>query len=207
MNKVTRIFYFTFLLFAVSCSFADEELFVEQSQVDNTNHAAKPSRTDWAFIAGQLVQSYTNNYGTMSGTLAQKIVRLDSASMNVALYNDLKPLNFAVPTTTEAQFFLTNYESAYNNLSVSVNMQSYFNALLQYNANYTMILNSLQNDTFLTTVEKEQLQFVVNYINDTAGLPNDDLWKKRNIVAAVKGFEKSTANALFNVALVAVSNY
>ena len=44
MNKVTRIFYFTFLLFAVSCSFADEELFVEQSQVDNTNHAAKPPR-------------------------------------------------------------------------------------------------------------------------------------------------------------------
>lgn len=207
MNKVTRIFYFTFLLFAVSCSFADEELFVEQSQVDNNNHVAKPPRTDWAFIAAQLVQSYTNNYDATSGTLAQKIARLDSASINVALYSDLKPLNFAVPTITEAQFFLTNYESAYSNLSVSVNMQSYLNALLQYDANYDMILNSLQNDAFLTTVEKEQLQFIMMYINDTAGLPNDDLWKKRNIVAAVKGFEKSTANALFNVALVAVSNY
>lgn len=207
MNKVTRIFYFTFLLFAVSCSFADEELFVEQSQVDKTNHAAKPPRTDWAFIAGQLVQSYTNNYGTTSATLAQKIVRLDSASMNVALYNDLKPLNFVLPTTTDAQVFLVNYETAYNNLDVSVTMKSYLTAFLQENPNYDVLLNALSNETMLTQDEERQLRFIAMWLVDSATPPEEDIWRKRKIVAAVKGFEKSTANALFNVALVAVSNY
>ncbi|WCM43277.1 hypothetical protein MG290_06355 [Flavobacterium sp. CBA20B-1] len=117
MNKITHLFYFVFLICIAACSFTDEEQFVDSSQVPNNNHTAKPARTDWAFIAGQLVQSYTNNYSsTSNSTLAEKIVRLDSASMQVLLYNDLKPLNFSAPTTTEAQVFLTNYETAYNNL-------------------------------------------------------------------------------------------
>ena len=84
-------------------------------------------------------------------------------------------------------------------------MQSYFTALLYDDAEYDVILNTLQNDELLTTAEKEQLQFIVMYISETAGEPSDGIWKKRNIVAAIKGFEKSTVNALFNVALVEVS--
>jgi len=205
MKKNTLIFYFSFLLFITSCSLTEDEVYVEQSQVENNLNVEKPARTDWAFIAQQLIQSYNNNYSTTGSTLTQKIVRLDSASINVVLYNDLKPINFFLPTTTEAQVFLTNYESAYSSLSVSESMESYFTALLQDDANYDVLLNTLQDDELLTTSEKEQLQFIVMYISDTAGVPNDNIWKKRNIVAAIKGFEKSTANALFNVALVEVS--
>ncbi|UUV20266.1 hypothetical protein [Paenimyroides aestuarii] len=206
MNKITHLFYFVFLICIAACSFTDEEQFVNPSIVVNNNHTAKPARTDWAFIAGQLVQSYTNNYSTTSNsTLAEKIVRLDSASMQVVLYNDLKPLNFSAPTTSEAQVFLTNYETAYNNLDVSVTMKSYLTAFLQENPNYDILLTTIERDILLTLTEKKQLRFIAMWLVDTTTPPEVDIWKKRKILAAVKGFEQSTANALFNVALVEIA--
>lgn len=212
MKKTTFIYLLGFNFFLLSCTFDDvdhEVTIVENDQMKIDNLSGKPSRTDLAFITQQLTNSYKANYNDNNMSLYQKINLLDSAALYVPLFTALKPVNFILPDITSAQVYLNNYNTAYGALNVSVNMKGYLDLVIQTDvADYHSMLQSIEIDSLLTTNEKNRLQFIITYLQDTAtgvyGGPIDESWKKRNIVAAVKGFETSSANAVFNVALASV---
>ena len=214
MKKTTFICLLAFNFSLLSCNFDDsynEVNTVENTQVQINNPLAKPSRTDLAFITQQLTNSYKANFNDSDIPLTQKINLLDSATVYVPLFAEIKPVNFAVPDVEDIQVFLNNYNTAYTNLNVSVDVRDYLDLIVQTEvADYNLLLQSIETDLYLNTYEKHNLQFIVIYMQDTVnavyGGPKDESWKKRNIVAAVKGFETSNANAVFNVALLSIVN-
>lgn len=211
MKKITFIFLLGFTSLLLSCTANDYETNTSNetttSVLVNNTVLGTPGRTDFAFIAQQLANSYKTYYNNTNATLYQNIVLLDSAAVYVPLFTALKNDGFVLPTTTEAQFFLTDYDYSYTDLDVSLQMMVYLDTIVETNGlDYVGITESIQADLILTTTEKMQLQFIVTYFNDTVGGPiDDDSWSKKNIVAAVKGFEKSNANAVFNVALANIT--
>lgn len=209
MKKTTFIYSLGFLFMLMACDAGDYEQNPTANLADTvvTAEQGKPARTDLAFIAQQLATSYSTNFDDTATTLSQKIVLLDSASIDVPLFTSLKPVGFALPTANEANSFLTDYDDSYANLNVSLRMRSYLDVLVTTDeVDYLILADTINADANLTTTEKEQLQFIATYINDTKGDPiEDDSWSKKNIVAAVHGFAKSTANAVFNVALVQIT--
>lgn len=212
MTKTTFICSLGFLFILMACDAGDYEqdqnLGLHLSDTSGSALQGKPARTDLAFVTQQLIAGYSTHFDDNNTTLSQKIVLLDSASLYVPLFSSLKPVGFVLPTATEAAFFLTDYEDSYLNLNVSSQMRSYLDALVATDdLDYIMLANTIQEDLTLTSTQKIQLQFIVTYLSDTAGDPiEDDTWTRKNIVAAVHGFDKSSANAVFNVALVKITH-
>ncbi|KAA5535564.1 hypothetical protein [Paenimyroides baculatum] len=212
MKKTTFIYLLGFNFFLLSCTLDDENnnfTTIENAQMKINNPLGKPSRTDLAFITQQLTNSYKANFNDSNMSLYQKIHLLDSAALYVPLFTALKPANFTLPDVTGSQLYLNNYNTVYNTLNVSVKMKGYLDLIIQTEVvDYNSILQNIEIDSLLTINEKNRLQFIITYLQDTAtiiyGGPIDESWKRRNIVAAVKGFEISSANAVFNVALVGV---
>lgn len=211
MKKTTLIGSLGFLFMLMACDAGhyeqDSNIGTHTSEISATSVQGKPAQTDLVFIVQQLTTSYSTNFADTDTTLFQKIVLLDSASIDVPLFTSLKPVEFALPTANEANSFLTDYDDSYANLNVSLRMRSYLDVLVTTDeVDYLILADTINADANLTTTEKEQLQFIATYINDTKGDPiEDDSWSKKNIVAAVHGFAKSSANAVFNVALVKIT--
>lgn len=210
MKKITLMFYTLFMLIACNVDDYEQEIITETQSANESDTflKGKAARIDLAFIVQELTNSYDIHFNNNNATLSQKIVLLDSASMYVPLFTSLKPVGFALPTATEAAFFITSYEDSYENLNVSLQMMSYLDILTSMQSvDFTILQNTIQADGVLTPNEKMQLEFIVTYFHETYGGPiEDDSWSKKRIVAAVKGFEKSKANAVFNMALVKISN-
>jgi len=211
MKKTTFICSLVFLFILMACDAGDYEqapnTFIHSSETSGTSVQGKPARTDLAFITQQLTAGYVTYFDDRDTTLSQKIVLLDSASLYVPLFTSLKPVGFSLPTATEAAFFLTDYEDSYTALNVSLQMRSYLDTLIgSQSIDYIVLADTIQADLNLTSTEKLQLQFIVIYLGDTYNDPiEDDSWTKKRIVAAVRGFTKSSANAVFNVALVQIT--
>lgn len=209
MTKTTFICSLGFLFFLMACDAEDYEQYPSMHSSDTSGIAAqgKPAQIDLAFITQQLCASYSTHFDDNNTTLSQKIVLLESASLYVPLFTSLKPVGFVLPTTTEAAMFVTDYEDFYENLNVSPQMTGYFDTIAEtQDVDYLVLADTVQTDIILTPTEKMQLQFIITYLYETKGDPiEDDTWTKKNIVAAVKGFEKSPANAVFNVALVKIA--
>lgn len=209
MKKTTFICSLGFLFMFMACDTGDYDTNIHTHSSDMVSIAdqGKPARTDLAFIAQQLTASYLTHVDDTSTTTSQKIVLLDSASLYVPLFSSLKPAGFTLPTATEATLFLTEYQDSYINLSVSSQMKSYLDTLVISDVvDYIVLTATINSDISLTDTEKVQLLFIVTYLSENDGDPIEDVtWSKKNIVAAVQGFSKSSANAVFNVALVKVA--
>jgi len=211
MTKTTFICFLGFLFILMACDAGDYEqdpnISMYSSDKSGVTMQGKPAQTDLAFITQQLIAGYSTQFDDNNTTLSQKIVLLDSASLYVPLFSSLKPAGFVLPTTTEAAFFLTDYEDSYINMNVSSQMRSYLDVLVATDVvDYILLADTIQADLTLTSTQKIQMQFIVTYLSDTAGDPiEDDTWTKKNIVAAIHGFDKSSANAVFNVALVKIA--
>jgi len=209
MKKTTFICSLGFLFMFMACDTGDYDTNIHTHSSDMVNIAeqGKPARTDLAFITQQLTASYLTHVDDTSTTTSQKIVLLDSASLYVPLFSSLKPAGFTLPTATEATLFLTEYQDSYINLSVSSQMKSYLDTLVISDVvDYIVLTATINSDISLTDTEKVQLLFIVTYLSENDGDPIEDVtWSKKNIVAAVQGFSKSSANAVFNVALVKVA--
>ena len=212
MKKITFIYLLVFNFLLLSCTLNgvdNEVIIIESTPNNNDNISEKPAPTDLAIITQQLTNSYKLNFNDSGMSLSQKINLLDSAALYVPSFTTLKPVDFILPDVTEAYVYLNNHNTAYTTLNVSVNMKGYLDMIVQTSvSDYYLLLQAIQIDSLLTTNEKENLKFIIIYLQDTApsldGEPIDQSWKRRNIVAAIKGFEKSNANAVFNVALVSV---
>ena len=212
MKKTTFICSLGFLFMLMACDAGDNEqdpnIGTHSSGISDISVQGKPGRTDLAFIAQQLATSYSTNFDGTGTTLSQKIVLLDSASLYAPLFSSLKPIGFTLPTATEATLFLTDYENSYINMNVSTQVRSYLDVLVATDdVDYILLADMIQADLTLTSTQKIQLQFIVTYLSDTAGDPiEDDTWTRKNIVAAIHGFDKSSANTVFNVALVKITH-
>lgn len=184
----------------------DPNIGTHSSGISDISVHGKPGRTDLAFIAQQLATSYSTNFDDTGTTLSRKIILMDAASLYVPLFISLKPVGFTLPTSSEANVFLTDYNAAYASLNVSPKMKMYLDSLVTTNnVDYTTLASTINTDLVLTSIEKVQLQFIVTYLGDTYNDPIEDgSWSKKNIVAAMNGFAKSSANAVFNVALVKI---
>lgn len=211
MTKTTFIFSLGFLFILMACDAGDYEqdpnLGLHSSDSSGMAMQGKNVRTDLAFITQQLTTGYSTHFDDTDKTLSQKIVLLDSASLYAPLFSSLKPAGFTLPTATEAALFLTDYENSYINMNVSTQMRSYLDVLVATDAvDYVTLTETINTDISLTNIEKMKLQFIVTYISENDGDPIEDVtWSKKRIVAALQGFSKSSANAVFNVALVKIA--
>lgn len=211
MKKNTFICCLGFLFTLMACDTGDFEqdpnLKKHSSDALSTSVPSKPARTDLAFITQRLTESYLIHVDDTNTTTSQKIELLDSASLYVPLFNSLKPTDYTLPTATEAALFLTDYQNSYINLNVSSLMKSYLDVLvLSDTVDYIVLTATIDSDISLTDTEKVQLRFIITYLSENDGDPIEDVtWSKKRIVAAVEGFSKSSANAVFNVALVKVA--
>jgi len=208
--KKTTLFCLGFVFILLACDtdgYEPNQPADTNSTTADNNLQTKAVATDLSFITQQLTDSYLMLVDDTDSTLAQKIMLLDSVSLSVPSFTAIKPQGFALPTTTEAGVFLTAYVDSYSNLNLSSAMISYLDELLQTeDVDYIGLIDTIQADLVLTSQEKIQLHFIVTYLSDNTGGPIiDGSWKKKNIIAAIKGFEKSSANAVFNVALVKIT--
>lgn len=159
-------------------------------------------------IVTQLVETYQSVDGSNSFTLSEKIILLNIISSENINFFEIAPDDFSVPTEVETKKFIVNYDFEYNNLTVSQKVKTYFNAFLEIeNDNvWADLLSSVAVDDELTINEKNLLNFTLNSFNNDPYKNGDPDWKKRMIVAGTLGFEKSSANAVFNVAIVEINN-
>jgi len=158
-------------------------------------------------IVTELVTTYKLAYGTNSNnTLLQEIALLEKVSNENANFVEIKPADYNVPSEDEAKKIIVNYDVEYNRLNISTKIKTYFNFILENgNDNWIDLLSAVAVDDQLTINEKNLLNFTLNSLNDNND-KGDHHWKRRMIVAATLGFEKSSANAVFNVALLKINN-
>ncbi len=159
-------------------------------------------------IVTELVTTYKVVYGTNPNiTLSQKIALLQKVSNENINFVEIRPADFNVPSEDEAKKFIVNYDVEYNRLNISTKVKTYFNTILEIgNDNvWSDLLSTVAADDQLTINEKNLLNFTLSNFNDHNGNKDND-WKKRMIVAGTLGFEKSSANAVFNVAIVEINN-
>ena len=159
-------------------------------------------------VVTELVTTYKLAYGTNSNnTLLQKIALLETVSNENTNFVEIKPADFNVPTEDDAKKFIFNYDVEYNRLNISTKVKTYFNAILEAenNTNLIDLLSAVAADDQLTINEKNLLNFTLNSFNNDPYKNGDPDWKKRMIVAGTLGFEKSSANAVFNVAIVEIN--
>ena len=179
------------------------------NQEEQTNAVLKMKtnsiNSNLSTIVRQLVTAYQLNNGSTPNTLSQKIILLEEIANENADFVHIKPVNFSVPTVWEAHENLTNYNTVYTNLNVSVKVKNYFNLLLEQNINLNIVESYIKDDVQLNASEKELLVFIVNCIEDHSENGDND-WKKKMIVAAATGYEVSTAATVFNVALLRIYN-
>ncbi len=193
----------------LSCTNDFDESTPKQEEKANviSNKATNSVSINLNNIVTELVTTYKLAYGTNSNnTLSQKIALLEKVSNENVKFAEIKPADFNVPSEDEAKKFIVNYDVEYNRLNTSTKVKTYFNAILEAESNTNLIdlLSVVAADDQLTINEKNLLSFTLNSLNDNND-NGDHHWKRRMIVAATLGFEKSSANAVFNVAIVEIN--
>lgn len=202
MKKCCSFLLLPMLLFSCTSDF-DESNEIQQEQPNIVSNMTTNSVSiNLNQIVTQLVTTYKAVYiSNSNNTLSQKIMLLEKVAIQNTNFTEVKPNNFTIPTEEEAKRFIVNYDLEYSNLNVSQSVKAYFNSILQYDRNVSDLLYSINSDEQLNLTEKNLLIFTVNCLNDH-NINGDNNWNKRMIVAATLGFEKSSANAVFNIALL-----
>ena len=209
--KIQYLFLILLSMCAACDSDADDTFATEKAITQNTPVVAAKQQTDLNKTVWQLVGTYKvhPNKDTMV-SLQQKISLLDTIAGTNNDFLSLKPANYSVITPAEALLFTAEANISYPLLQVSEKVNTYFEQLLDTKTNLAVLQATVAADTELTVAEQQQLQFVLAACNTNEEGDGDpdkgDIWKKRYIVAAVKGFEKSAAQAVFNVALATVAD-
>lgn len=202
MKKCCSFLLLPMLLFSCTNDFDESnEIQQEQSNVVS-NMTTNSVSINLNQIVTQLVRTYKSIHTANSNnTLSQKIILLEKVAIENTNFIEIRPVNFVTPNIVETQKFLINYDLEYKNIDVSPKVKTYFNSLLDYDKDLSELLYSINADEQLNLSEKNLLIFTVNCLNDHNG-NGDTNWNKRMIVAAVSGFKVSSANAVFNVALL-----
>lgn len=204
MKKWYLFLLLSMLLFSCTNDF-NESIEIHQKEHHNTvsNMKTNSVSVNLSDVVTQLVTSYKQHIDSinLNNTLLHKIILLEEITNENANFIEIKPVWFSAPTVEEAQKFLINYDIEYNNLNVSPKVENYFNTLLEGSSDVENLLYDVNVDEELNADEKSLLLFTINCLNDHSG-NGDNNWKKRMIVAAISGFELSSANAVFNVTLL-----
>lgn len=205
-------YYLSFVLFflTVACSsdFDETAETVETVSLEQvTTYNVQAAAVSLPAVVSQLAAGYTAAAGgNVPTTLLQKITLLDSVSLQNTAFLQIKPVGYTVIGTTKAQLFLQNYSQEYTNLNASAAVRNYYELLIANESDLSQLEDAITADNLLTTTEKQLLHFILNCLDSNPPPGNgDDGWDKKMIVAAHLGFNESPAQAVFNVALLIVS--
>lgn len=207
MKKCYLLLSIPMLMLSCTNDFDESSPKQEDQAIEIANKTTNSVSINLNNIVTELVTTYKLAYGANSNnTLLQKIALLEKVSNENAKFAEIKPADFNVPTEEDAKKFIVNYDVEYNSLNTSTKVKTYFNAILEAenNTNLIDLLSAVAADDQLTINEKNLLNFTLSNFNDHNRNKDND-WKKRMIVAGTLGFEKSSANAVFNVAIVEIN--
>lgn len=222
----TYYFFSVTTLFSFSCNQEDitepnNEVYMSKNMIpSDTLHMPNESDTFYTsqstsyvsliVIEMEITNPFTQQLiATTNWTTQQYINKLDSIANLTESFETIKPATYVTLTAQEADSFLHNYDISYNQLNVSATVKAYMDQLLQYRKLKDLITlyENIQNDPTLTLSEKQLLTYLVDSLSkNTMGQGDNPIWRKRKICAITIGWQDSTAQAVFNAALVNVYN-
>lgn len=141
-----KIFSLVFLLTILSCN-SFETYEVQPTFENNVNAShAKAKDTTLYSIQNSIINDYYQHYPNDNLNLENVISRLDSIIHSNLEFQNLKIVNYSLPTSTEIVTLINNQNNVYDNLNVSVDCK--YNGYLKqpasavFNACLFKILNN-----------------------------------------------------------------
>jgi hypothetical protein len=203
VSRKKYIFLFAIISLAIGCS-QDNQLSESYSDTANLQNTILNTVT-LNNICEQIILEYKKEVRKQPAinTLQHKIDLLDSIAFQNSSFIAIKPSNYIKISKVEADEFLADAESSYDDLSVSGEMVTYLDTILDSKNRTSALRYKIRTDTVLTDLEKNTLFFILDRVKVESGY-HDPTWDKKNIVGIVKGYQNSPAQAVFNAALIKV---
>lgn len=196
-----KIFSLVVLLTILSCnSFETDEIQPTYENTINASHAKAKDTTLYS-IQNSIINDYYQHYSNDNLNLENVISRLDSITHSNLEFQNLKIVNYFLPTTSEIVTLINNQNYVYDNLNVSVDFKYILDQMINNEIDFD-VLSVIINSKNLSQQETELLFYVAANLNDH----NDDDWKKGKTIFIVNGYHKQPANAVFNACLFKIIN-
>ncbi|RRJ91942.1 hypothetical protein EG240_03940 [Paenimyroides tangerinum] len=196
-----KIFSLVFLLTILSCNYF-ETYEVQPTFENNVNAShAKAKGTTLYSIQNSILNDYYLHYSNDNLNLENVISRLDSITHSNLEFQNLKIVNYSLPTSTEIVTLINNQNYVYDNLNVSVDCKYILDQMINNEIDFD-VLSVIINSKNLSQQETELLFYVAENLNDH----NDDDWNKSRTVLIVSGYLKQPASAVFNSCLFKILN-
>lgn len=141
-------------------------------------------------------------------SLQELINQIEADALQDSGFTALVDENYRTPLAADIEAILQDPVTVLLNLSIKTSVKNYVVNILNTNTTTDLLVlnQTIQNDNFITTSEKNILSDVINlqsiHIQNSDG--NDDDWNTRKIVSYVQGYTISPANAVLNVMIIKV---
>jgi len=192
-------------LFLIACT---------ANTLDEIDEANKATHIDpnVANIINTLSQNYSNKTKGLKNkqTLQALINEVEVEAMQDVGFLQLLTAAYTTPQAVNIDAIVTNSDLVLSNLNISATAKNYVNDLLsaQTIPHLNTLAQAITHDTQLTTTEKTMLLEVTDLqkqnILGNGNSVDDDIWRKRKIIAYIQGATQSKANAVLNTVIINV---
>lgn len=192
-------------LFLIACT---------ANTLDEIDEANKATHIDpnVANIINTLSQNYSNKTKGLKNkqTLQALINEVEVEAMQDTGFLQLLTAAYTTPQAVNIDAIVTNSDLVLSNLNISATAKNYVNDLLsaQTIPHLNTLTPTITHDTQLTTTEKTMLLEVTDLqkqnILGNGNSVDDDIWRKRKIIAYIQGATQSKANAVLNTVIINV---
>lgn len=192
-------------LFLIACT---------ANTLDEIDEANKATHIDpnVANIINTLSQNYSNKTKGLKNklTLQALINEVEVEAMQDTGFLQLLTAAYTTPQAVNIDAIVTNSDLVLSNLNISATAKNYVNDLLsaQTIPHLNTLTQTITHDTQLTTTEKTMLLEVTDLqkqnILGNGNSVDDDIWRKRKIIAYIQGATQSKANAVLNTVIINV---
>lgn len=194
-------FYLIPILFVLSCSTSeinDERLTFESGAKEFNS---KITVDDLLIIQDSLLKTYAQNPVDDKSNLNEVIIRLDSITFINSEFQNLKIINYSLPTSIEIETLINNYNFFYQNLNVSVDCKYILDLLISNQID----LDGLHDIIISKNINEFETRLLL-YVSTNLDEDKDPEWKKNKTVLIVNGYLKQPASAVFNSCLFEIIN-
>lgn len=196
-----NFFYLIPILFVLSCSTSeinDERLTFESGAKEFNS---KITVDDLLIIQDSLLKTYAQNPVDDKSNLNEVIIRLDSITFINSEFQNLKIINYSLPTSIEIETLINNYNFFYQNLNVSVDCKYILDLLISNQID----LDGLHDIIISKNINEFETRLLL-YVSTNLDEDKDPEWKKNKTVLIVNGYLKQPASAVFNSCLFEIIN-
>ncbi len=185
-------------LIFTSCS-TDSYDTLEQQNVTN----------DTSKLINKLVEKHQakNIQQKGTGSLQEVINQIEATALQEPAFLQLVTNNYNTPQANDIDAIITDSDLVLSNLNIRTVAKNYVSTLLntQTIANLNTLIQTIANDTQLTTAEKTMLLEATNLhkqniLENTPG--NVDDWYKKGIIGYLQGATQTKANAVLNAVII-----